>query len=137
MGNNYLDTLITTSPAPTKIIRYGDNGATECLSAWILEPGLTSPGEVLAGLLPEVNGSRTLKGLQDALIARKKDRELREELVWEALGSEECCKRACEFFHDLAAIAFAGETMNSAWHTEVKSNGTPVFTATHIRRACL
>ncbi|MDP3012667.1 MAG: AAA family ATPase, partial [Candidatus Subteraquimicrobiales bacterium] len=101
-GDGYLDNLTSTTPPPMKIIRYGIRAAVECLSAWILEPALAAPGEALASLLPD--GSRTLKNLQDALFASKKDRELRENLVWESLGTDECCKRASEFFHDLAAI---------------------------------
>jgi putative ATP-dependent endonuclease of OLD family len=136
-GDSYLERLTSTTPTPTKIVRYGDNAAVECLSAWILEPALAKPGEVLARLLPNSNGGRTLRSLQDALIASasKKDRELHENLVWESLNSDECCQRACEFFHDLAVIAFGGSLKNAAWQTEVRTNGTSVFTAAYIRRA--
>lgn len=132
-GSDFLSRLTSTTPVPTKIIRYGDNAAVECLSAWILEPALATPGETLARLLPD-STSRTLKNLQDALNASKKDRELRENLVWESLSSEQCCNRACQFFHDLAAIAFDGTLKNTSWKKETGANGIPIFTATHIRR---
>lgn len=135
VGAGYLASLTSMSPAPVKAVRYGADAAVECLSAWILEPALTAPGEALAGLLAGLEGSPTLKALQDALIDSKTDRELREKLVWESLGSDECCKRACEFFHDLAAIAFGSELKNTAWQTGIRVNGTSVFTAAHIRRA--
>ena len=133
-GADYLSRLTSTTPSPTKIIRYGDNAAVECLSAWILEPALATPGNALAELLPDSN-LRTLKNLQDVLIDKKKERELRENLVWESLGSDECCKRAGEFFHDHAAIAFGSAPKNTNWKTETGPNGVSTFTANHIRRA--
>ena len=133
-GDGYLEALTSMKPGPAKIIRYGNHAAVECLSSWILEPSLPAPGESLANLLPGSNGVRTLKTLQDALFSSKKDRELRETLVWESLSSDECRKRACEFFHDLAVIAFDGTLKNAGWQKAVKANGISVFTASHIRR---
>ncbi len=134
-GDGYLSQLEAATPPPHKIIRYGRGAGAECLAAWILEPALTAPGDILGGLLSNPS-NRTLRDLQVALVdgTVKKDRELHENLVWESLANEECCIRAGEFFHDLAAIA-AGETpSNSNWTTETGQNGITVFIATHVRR---
>jgi hypothetical protein len=135
-GAGYLDQLTSARPAPSKVIRYGSGADTECLAAWILEPALAAPGSILRGLLPDPS-DRALRGLQDALVdsTNKKDRELRENLVWESLATVECCNRACEFFHDLAAIAFGEQPRNSGWTTETGPNEAMVFTATHVKRA--
>ena len=132
-GDKYLADLIASSPAPVKIIRYGNEAAVECLSAWILEPALSSPGTAMKALL--VGANPTLKNLQDALIDKKKDRELRENIVWECLDSTSCCERTCELFHDLAAIASGGTPKNPGWRSHVEANGTIVHVASHIQRA--
>jgi len=132
-GVAYLDSLISAAFSPKKIIRYGKDAATECLSAWILEPCLSTPGEALMELLPNQD-AKTLKGLQGALIERKKDRDIRERLAWEALNSSQSCKRACEFFHDITAIAFDGTTKNLGWNIESKQNGISIYNATHIKK---
>jgi energy-coupling factor transporter ATP-binding protein EcfA2 len=133
-GNEYLSRLYLATPTPTRIIRYGDDAGVECLAAWIIEPALGLPGDSLSRLLPDPK-TRTMKNLQDALIDKKKDRELRENLVWETLDYVECCKRACEFFHDLAAIAVDGKPKNANWRTCNGQNGHPVSTALHIKRS--
>lgn len=133
-GGDYLERLCKANPSPARIIRYGDNAAVEHLAAWILEPALTAPGDTLATMLANSN-ERKLKNLQDCLIENKTDRELRENLAWEALDSTECCQRASEFFHDLAAIAVGNPTKNSGWQDSHPKNGIPVFTASHIKRA--
>lgn len=135
-GAGYLDQLNSGSPRPSKVIRYGNGAGTECLAAWILEPALSMPGSILDKLLPNPS-KRTLHNLQEALIdgTNKKDRELQENLVWESYNNAECCERACEFFHDLAAIAFDEPPRNPEWTTEIRPNGIKVFTATHIRRS--
>jgi hypothetical protein len=128
--------LISATPSPSKVVRYGDRAGTEYLAAWILEPALAEPGSALSKLLPSP-ANRTLRELQDALAdgTAKKNRELRENLVWESLATAECCNRACEFFHDLAALAFGEQPKNSAWTVDTKPSGTKVFAAAHIRRA--
>jgi hypothetical protein len=135
-GTGYLDQLSSATPSPSKVIRYGDNAGTEYLAAWLLEPALAAPGNALGGLLSGP-ANRNLRGLQAVLADSdaKKDRELRENLVWESLATAECCNRACEFFHDLAAIAFGEQLKNPGWTVETRTSGTKVFTATHIRRA--
>ncbi|MCK8600140.1 ATP-dependent nuclease [Desulfoferrobacter suflitae] len=131
-GDSYLADLVAGSPAPGKIIRYGDRAAVECLSAWILEPALSSPREGMKSLL---GGSRaTLRNLQNAILARKKDREMRETIVWECLATDGCCERACELLHDLAAIASNGAPSNAGWHSHSEPNGTVVHVASHVRR---
>lgn len=135
-GDGYLSRLESVTPVPPKVIRFGLRAGTECLAAWILEPALAAPGSFLSALLPDP-AKRTLRDLQDSLVtgANKKDRELRENLVWESLATTLCCARACEFFHDLAAIAVGEQPTNSGWTTEPKQNGLTLFTATHVRRA--
>jgi hypothetical protein len=133
-GTDYLSHLCSVTPAPARIIRFGDSAAVECLAAWILEPALPTPGDTLVSLLSDPK-SRTLKDLQDALINKKKDRELRENLVWESLDFAECCNRACEFFHDLAAIAVGVKPMNNDWQNGNEADGPSVFTATYIKKA--
>jgi len=135
-GDKYVSQLLGSSPHPSVIIRFGEHAATECLAAWVLEPALAGPGQILLSLLPNQT-ERALKNLQDALVdtTNKKDRELRENLVWEALDTNECCRRATEFFHDLAAIAYGESQKNPGWSEETESNGAKVFTASHVRRA--
>jgi hypothetical protein len=132
-GDDHMSALFAANPLPNRIIRYGPGAAIECLAAWILEPALPNPGPALAQLLGDPQ-KRTLKHLQDALIQKKKDRELRETLAWESLDSEACCKRACEFFHDVAAITSASDRKNTGW-VEVNKNSTLVVSAAHIKRA--
>ena len=131
-GESYLADLIAGSPAPAKIIRYGDRAAVECLSAWILELALSSPGNVMNVLLGGT--TPTLRNLQDALITKKKDREIHESIVWEALATDACCERACEFLHDLTAIASNGSPTNAGWISHSEANGTIVYVATHVGR---
>lgn len=133
-GDNYLSRLCASAATPAKVIRYGENAAVEYLAAWILEPALSKPGDTLASLLVDP-GSRKIKNLQNALIGKKDDRELRESLAWEALDSVECCQRACEFFHDLAAIAVGGKSRNANWQEEKGNNGVFVFIASYIKKA--
>ena len=131
-GAAYLADLLAGSPAPAKIIRYGDKASVECLSAWILEPALSAPGSVMEALLE--GSAPTLRNLQDALIAKKKDRELHESIVWESLASDACSERACEFLHDLAAIASNNTPINSSWSSHNEDNGTMVYVASHVKR---
>jgi putative ATP-dependent endonuclease of the OLD family len=132
-GSDYLSKLREAEPRPIKILCHGENAAIECLSAWILEPALQAPGKTLTDLIPAPE-DRTLKKLQDALIDNKKDQELRENLAWEALDSTECCKRACQFFHDVAAIAVDGEPKNTEWSNTNSYNDPSIFRASHIKR---
>jgi len=132
-GETYLTNLVAGSPAPSKIIRFGEGAAIECLSAWILEPALASQGDIMKSLLG--NSNPTLRSLQDALIAKKKDRELHENIVWESIASDECCKRACEFLHDLAAIASNNTPINIGWTSHGAANEAMVYIASHVKRA--
>jgi hypothetical protein len=132
-GDKYISDLIANTPAPGKVLRYGKGAAVECFSAWLLEPALCSSGTALTEVLAGTNS--TLKNLQDALVRTKKEREIREGLVWECLDSPPCCERVCEVFHDLAAIASGGKPKNPGWTTTVQPNGTSVHTATHIQKA--
>jgi len=133
-GATYLSQLGSATLAPARIVRYGHDAAVEHLAAWILEPALAAPGDILAKLFADPE-SRTLKNLQNILVDNKKDRELRENLAWESLDSVECCKRASEFFHDIAAIAAGGKPKNVGWQNETGEDGLTVFTASHIKRA--
>jgi hypothetical protein len=131
-GGYYMADLIDGAPAPAKIIRYGERAAVECLSAWILEPALISPGNSLQTLLK--GNAPSLINLQKALIDKKKDREMHENLVWEALIKDACCKRACEFLHDIAVIASDGVPTNPGWSSHEERNGTLIYVATHVGR---
>ncbi len=133
-GANYMSQVSAGKPAPTKMIRYGKDAAVEHLASWILEPALKKPGDNLATILPDPN-ARTLKDLQKILVDRKKDRELRESLAWEALDSKDCCSRACEFFHDLSKIAIGETPQNSGWKLVLEPSGISIFTASHIKKA--
>jgi len=134
-GDSYLKDLQGLSPSPRRMIRLGGDAAIECLAAWILEPSLVKPGKTLSELLPNF-ADRTLKRLQQRLFetTNKKSRELREQLAWEALDSIDCCKRACEFFHDIAAIAVGDTCKNTSWIEKVLANGSTVVTANHVQR---
>lgn len=131
-GAKYVGDLIGGSPAPTKIIRYGNQAAVECLAAWILEPALSSPGVVLSGLIG--SSSPELRNLQDALIANKKDREVRERIVWESLALDACCERACDFFQDVSLVASDCAPINAGWQSQSQANGTVVWVASQLRR---
>lgn len=133
-GTSYLADLISGCPTPLKIIRYGYHAAIECLSAWVLEPSLSSPGNQVNDLL---SGAKpTLRNLQNVLISSsvKKDRELHESIVWDSLSNDACCERACEFLHDIAAIASNGIPTNTGWKSYKEANGTLVYIASHIAR---
>jgi hypothetical protein len=135
-GDDHCSRLSTVAPIPRQVVRFGDGAGVECLAAWMLAPALSTPTRTMAALLggPDNN---TLKGLQDALIGRKKDREIHETLTWESLEIKECCKRACEFFHDITAIASDGKLKNKGWKRETDEKGSVIFTATHVQRARL
>jgi len=132
-ADKYVADLTTGKPAPSRIIRYGQKAAVECLSAWVLEPLLCAPGAVLSTILDA--REPTLRNLQDALIENKKDREFREKVIWECIDTDGCCERACELFHDLAAIACGSSPLNAGWTIGNKVNGTVVHVASHIKRA--
>lgn len=131
-GDSYIKQLLSDEPRPQTLIQLGQNAAVECLSAWILEPSLSNPFKGIKDLLNSTDFS--LKTLQDTLIKRKKDRELHENLVWEALTDDECRKRACELLHDIAAITFGEQPAGKGWETFQEDNGVRRFVATHIRR---
>lgn len=132
-GEGYLADLLSGTPAPARVIRYGDRAAVECLSAWILEPSLTSPGNTMNSLLGDLEP--TLHELQGALFSRKNDREMHESIVWEALEVDACCERACEFLSDLASIATDGAPSNPGWQSQTEANGTIIYVASHVARA--
>jgi len=131
-GGKYLNDLLASSSAPAKVVRYGVGAAVECLSAWILEPALNSPGPVMKKLI--AGTPSTLANLQTALINSKRDREMHENIVWESLDSNKCCERACEFLHDLAAIACDDSPLNAGWSNYKAANGTMLYTASHVKR---
>lgn len=131
-GDGYVASLEQAACHPAKIIQYGAGAAIECLSAWILEPALTAPGPVLSTLLPL---HRNLKNLQDELAARKDDRQLRENLCWEALDTPACALRAGDFLEDVARIAGGLLPKDSHWVSETRASGIHLFKACHIANA--
>jgi putative ATP-dependent endonuclease of the OLD family len=128
-GNDYVTSLKQAGNPPAKIIQYGNGAAIECLSAWVLEPALTSPGPVLSAL---VGANRNLKALQDALAAKKDDRKLREDLCWEAAETSACALRAGKFLEDISRIAGGLSPKDTHWTVDNSTSQTPVFKAGHI-----
>jgi hypothetical protein len=132
-GISYATQLTSLIPPPKRTIRLGKDGEIEHLAAWIIEPGLTNPGPTLTTLLPDP-AKRSKKDLSSALFGKKKDRELHENLAWEALENTQCALRAGEFVNDIAAIAFGQSPSNSNWSIETPVSGTEIFVANHITR---
>jgi putative ATP-dependent endonuclease of OLD family len=131
-GDDYIASLEHSEIRPSKIIQYGTGAAIECLSAWILEPALSTSASVLSGLLPREEPN--LRDLQTALILRKEDRQLREDLCWEAAEIPACAMRAGRFLEDVALIA-SGVTPNGPrWAVTIRPSGMSLFKATHITR---
>jgi putative ATP-dependent endonuclease of the OLD family len=132
-GDAYICSLEQATCRPTKIIQYGVGAAVECLSAWILEPALPAAGAVLSSLLSR--SQRNLRGLQSALASRKNDRQLREDLCWEAIETPACAIRAGEFLGDLACIAADSPPKDSHWLIVTRASGLRVFKAQQIASA--
>jgi putative ATP-dependent endonuclease of OLD family len=118
-GDEYVSMLEKAQVHPAQIIQYGTGAASECLSARILEPALTAPGPILSNLL--MSQQRNLKQLQRALIARKDDRQLREDLCWEALDTPACAVRAGRFLEDISCIATGSSPKEPQWLTTTRS----------------
>jgi putative ATP-dependent endonuclease of OLD family len=135
-GSNYLNQLLGLEKVPAKIVRFGVDAATEALAAWVLEPCLPNPGPVLHGLLGNAK-KFGLRDLQRALwdATNKKDRDLRESIVAEAMDRPECIKRATEFLKDLAAILGNRPQENSGWTQSADPSGARIYIATHICKA--
>lgn len=132
-GDGYIASLEQATFPPARIIQYGTGAAVECLGAWILQPALAAPGPVLATLLG--TSRHDLRSLQKVLAAKKDDRQLRENLCWEALDNGSCAIRAGNFLEDLAAIAAGSSPKDPQWVSATRSSGLRVFTARHIARA--
>lgn len=132
-GIGYINELLSLKPVPQPIIRLGKNGEIETLAAWILAPALNNPGPRLTTLVPD-SAKRTEKALAQALMGRKKDRELHENLAWEALDDAQCAERAAEFLSDLAAIASGQAPANPNWRIEQPLANSKVFVADHIQK---
>lgn len=132
-GDGYIESLEQATFLPARVIRYGNGAAVECLAAWILQPAIAAPGAALSALLG--SSRRDLRGLQDALVARKDDRQLRENLCWEALDNPSCAIRAGHFLEDLASIASGSPPKDPQWVSVSRASGLTVFTASHIARA--
>jgi putative ATP-dependent endonuclease of the OLD family len=133
VGVDYASQLTSLTPPPKRTIRLGADGEIEHLAAWIIEPALSNPGPILGSLLPDP-AKRSLKDLTNALFARKKDRELHENLAWEALENTQCAMRAGEFINDIAAIASGQTPSNAYWSVETPVTNSEVFIANHIAK---
>ncbi|MGI9067188.1 MAG: ATP-dependent nuclease [Pyrinomonadaceae bacterium] len=133
-GITYANQLTSLTPPPKRTIRLGTDGEIEHLSAWIIEPALANPGPTLSNLLPD-SRKRSITDLSSALFGRKKDRELHENLAWEALENSQCAIRAGEFVNDIAAIASGQNPSNTNWSTETPVLGSQLFVANHISKA--
>jgi hypothetical protein len=134
-GGKYLASLSKSAVLPRAAIQMGSGAAIECLAAWVLEPALKNPGDRLGALLTDV-GLRDLKALQKSLCdgTNKKDRELRETLVWEALDTPDCGIRAATFFNDVATIINGDEPTGDGWQKKVCDNGLKTWVASHIQK---
>lgn len=131
-GQQKISQLQSSCTPPKAVVAYGSNAAVECLSAWILEPALSSPGPCLQAHLPPT-ASPTLKELQDLLTQHKKNRPLHEELAWEALDNPICVSRAAQFICDLGSIAL-GEMPVLSWRVRTDLGTAPVYVADFIQK---
>jgi hypothetical protein len=134
-GQKYVDDLAALTSPPKVTIRLGDGAAIEALSAWILEPCLTAPGVTMAALLPDA-GHRLRKDLLTTLChgSNKSDRELHENLAWEALGNAESVTRASDFLADVRRIVSGGMPVSAGWSVDAPLPGMRVFRAAHISK---
>ncbi len=133
-GRGYADKLRALPVPPRRIAQLGEGAGAEILAAWILEPCLNNAGSWLKKLLPD-DSKRTLKGLQHALETAKKDRELRENLVWEALGTKASVERAADFLRDLADILALRKPRSGDWQEMIDASGPCTYIARHICKA--
>jgi putative ATP-dependent endonuclease of the OLD family len=129
-GDAYIICMEQATCRPTNIIQYGVGAAVECLCAWILEPALSAPGAVLSNLL--TTSQRSLGSLQAILVSKKDDRQLREDLCWEAIETPACALRAGQFLEDIACIAAGSPPKDSRWTSTTLASGTRLFKANHI-----
>lgn len=133
-GIGYASQLTSLTPPPKRTIRFGSDGEIEHLAAWIIEPALANPGPILTTLLRDPT-KRSRKDLTSALFGKKKDRELHENLAWEALENSQCAIRAGEFVNDIAAIASGQNPSNTSWSIETPVPNSELFVANHIAKA--
>ncbi len=133
-GDRYLDGISKLLLSVDRAIRWGDGAAIECVAAWVLQPALPTPGLTLKTLLPD-SAKRNLAHLQNALSdgTHKKNRELREDLAFEALDKPECVTRASDLLGDIAAIVGRKEPRSPDWR-KLKHGGLQIYVASHIRR---
>jgi hypothetical protein len=89
---------------------------------------------VLTELLPDA-AKRSLKDLQNALIAIKKDRHQRENLAWECADLPVSALRAGQFIEDLSRIAGGASPKMPMWKQSTLAGGIQLFTASDIARA--
>jgi putative ATP-dependent endonuclease of OLD family len=131
-GQKYRDKLCELKSPPKQIVQLGEKAAMEVLVAWLLEPCLSNPGPFMTALVPQATG-RNMKALQRALEAHKKDRDLHENLMAEALENSVCASRAAEFFMDLSLIVAGTQPKNAGWkQLTPTARGTTAYIATHI-----
>jgi putative ATP-dependent endonuclease of OLD family len=134
-GQDYLDKICALETPPKQVLRLGEGAASEILIAWVLQPCLSTPGAYLKALLPQT-AERNIKGLQRALVhdANKKNRELHENLLSEALENSESVGRAREFLEDVSAIISELPPRNTGWKKVAAAGGVQVYVAHHIRK---
>ena len=86
----------------------------------------------MTALVPQATG-RNMKALHRALEAHKKDRDLHENLMAEALENSVCASRTAEFFMDLSLIVAGTQPKNAGWkQLPPTARGTTAYIATHI-----
>ena len=132
-GDGYIESLEQRDVSPGEGNSIWRWGRSRVSGWWILQPAIAAPGPGLSTLLG--SSRRDLKNLQDALAARKDDRQLRENLCWEALDNRSCECRHGNFLEDLASIAAGSPPKDPQWVSATRSSGLKVFTARHIASA--
>lgn len=133
-GDAYLQALENLPLKPRFVLQYGKGAAVECLAAWILEPSLPAPGPTIAELLPN-SSQRTLKDLQHALVAKKKDYRIAEELAWEASANPDCADRLLKFLDDIAVVVQrAAAPTQLDWAISERSSGVKLCTAGFVEK---
>jgi hypothetical protein len=89
----------------------------------------------MAALLPDA-GHRLRKDLLTTLChgSNKSDRELHENLAWEALGNTESVTRASDFLADVRRIVCGDKPVSALWSVDDPLPGMRVFRAVHINK---
>jgi putative ATP-dependent endonuclease of OLD family len=120
---------------PKAVIQFGPEGEIEDVAAWIMEPVLSKPDPILAGVLADMPLPWTTQALGKQLKrdGYKGDWELHENLVWESYSNAECRTRAVNFLSDITRICAGTEPQLDDWHLSfLRTNRIPLYIASFI-----